>query len=171
MTEQEVRGVIESLVPEYTQFLRDLIRLNSVYGSESAAQELVCRKLEALGLKVETICSRSDAESANLVARVPGKNPETHRSLILNAHCDVTPVDAPELWSHDPFSGHIENNVIYGRGALDDKAGIAVIGLVVHALRQMNVPLAGDLLIESVVEDESTGNGSKALGSRLIQIQ
>lgn len=83
--------------------------------------------------------------------------------MILNAHCDVAPVDGPSRWLKDPFSGEILDNILYGRGSQDDKAGIAIILLLVNVLKNLNIKLKGDLIIESVIEDETTGNGSKAL--------
>jgi acetylornithine deacetylase len=51
---------------------------------------------------------------------------------------------------------------VYGRGACDDKAGVVETLLVAHAIREAGISLAGDLIVASVIEDESTGNGSLA---------
>ena len=47
-------------------------------------------------------------------------NPHGKTILFYN-HCDVQPEDPAELWKDDPFSGRVEGNRIYGRGASDDK--------------------------------------------------
>ena len=52
------------------------------------------------------------------------------RSLILNGHIDVVPVGAPSLWTHPPFSGHIDGDRLYGRGAADMKAGIVAFTMM-----------------------------------------
>jgi acetylornithine deacetylase len=85
---------------------------------------------------------------------------------VLNAHVDTVPVDEPDGWMHPPFSGVIENGRLYGRGAWDDKAAIAECLLVAHALREAGVSLRGDLVLQSVIEDESSGNGSLACVER-----
>lgn len=43
------------------------------------------------------------------------------KTLLFYNHYDVQPEDPIELWDKDPFSGHIEGNYIFGRGAADDK--------------------------------------------------
>lgn len=164
MTDKEkITSEIEKLLPIYTDFLSRLVRINSVYGKEKEAQLLIKSKMETLGLNVQTFFSRDDAESINLVSTIRGENSSIYKSLILNAHCDVTPIDGLQRWARQPFSGEIIDNILYGRGAQDDKAGIAIILMVVNVLKNLNIKLNGDLIIESVIEDETTGEGSRIL--------
>ncbi len=51
----------------------------------------------------------------------------TAAPIVLAAHYDVVPVDAPEQWDHEPFSGTIHDDYVYGRGALDDKASVIAL--------------------------------------------
>jgi acetylornithine deacetylase len=163
ISEEAINKEINMLLPAYTEFLSNLVKINSPYGQEREAQLIVKSRMEELGLNVETFMSRQDQDSINLISIVNGADNENYKSLILNAHCDVIPIDSTERWTELPFSGKIRENILYGRGSCDDKAGIAVILLVVNVLRNLNVKLKGDLIIESVVEDETTGNGSKVL--------
>lgn len=163
ISDQQIFDEIEKLLPKYREFLSNLVKLNSLYGQEREAQLLVKSKMKELGLCVQSFQSRADDESINLVAHISGAEGTEYKSLILNAHCDIAPVDAIERWTRPPFSGEIVENVLYGRGAQDDKAGIAIILLVVNVLQNLNIRLKGDLMIQSVVEDETTGNGSKTL--------
>jgi len=55
--------------------------------------------------------------------KIPGKD-ET-RNILLMSHHDV--VAADEEWKYEPFSGTIENGVIYGRGAADTKGSLCAI--------------------------------------------
>lgn len=154
---------IERLLPTYTDFLSKLVRIESIYGKEKEAQLLVKTKMEELGLNVQTFFSRDDDESMNLVAKIRGTNSAKSNSLILNAHCDVAPIDDAIRWMKSPFSGEVENGKLYGRGSQDDKAGIAIILMIVNILKNLGIKLKGDLIVESVIEDETTGNGSKIL--------
>jgi acetylornithine deacetylase len=96
----------------------------------------------------------------NVAARRAGAG--AGRSLILSGHVDTVPVGALP-WTRDPFSGEIEGNRLFGRGANDMKAGIAVNLFVLEALRDLDIRLAGDLLFESVVDEEFGGvNGTLA---------
>jgi len=51
---------------------------------------------------------------------------ESLSPILLMSHQDVVPVDSDTLaeWTHDPFSGVIENNIIWGRGTVDIKSGV-----------------------------------------------
>lgn len=49
--------------------------------------------------------------------------------------------------------------VLHGRGSWDDKAGVATLIWLVEALRDTGIRLAGDLIVESVIEEEISGNG------------
>lgn len=160
---QRLISEVERLLPEYVQFLSKLVRIDSVYGKEGEVQLLVRSRMEEIGIEVKTYYSREDQESVNLVSVIPGVDRERCKSLILNAHADIAPVDDAERWPRDPFSGEIVDSVLYGRCAQDDKAGIAIILLIVHVLRNTGSVLKGDLIIESVIEDETSGNGSKVL--------
>jgi acetylornithine deacetylase len=154
---------IARLLPEYTAFLSKLVRINSSYCAEKEAQLFVKSKMESFGLQVRTFLSRSSGESMNLAAKIRGTDSKNSKSLILNAHCDTAPVDDPGRWSRSPISGEVAGGRLFGRGAQDDKAGIAVILLAANVLKNLGVILKGDLIIESVIEEETTGNGSKVL--------
>ena len=84
------------------------------------------------------------------------------RSLLLSGHIDTVP-KGTQPWTRDPFGGEVEGNRIYGRGSNDMKAGIGTHLFVAECLDQLGVNLAGDLIIESVVDEEFGGvNGTLA---------
>ena len=82
------------------------------------------------------------------------------RSLILNGHVDVVPPASEALWSSDPFRARRDGDWLYGRGAGDMKAGLVAMTGAVRALRRLGVELAGSVELQSVVEEECTGNGA-----------
>jgi acetylornithine deacetylase len=85
------------------------------------------------------------------------------RSLILSGHVDTVPADSPVPWAYPPFGAVIEDGRLFGRGAWDMKAGLAMNLAVLRALRQAGIVLAGDLIFESVVDEEFGGvNGTLA---------
>jgi acetylornithine deacetylase len=96
----------------------------------------------------------------NLVAHWGGGG--DGRSLILNGHVDVVPVESEEQWSRPPFRAAREGDWIYGRGAADMKCGLASIVGAVRGLRALGLEPAGRVLVESVVEEECGGNGTLA---------
>jgi len=86
----------------------------------------------------------------NLVATLGGGGP----NLVLAGHLDEFP--AGQGWTRPPFSGAIEDGRIWGRGAGDMKAGLAVALTVASLIRGMEVPLAGTLTL-AFASDEETG--------------
>ena len=98
----------------------------------------------------------------NIVVRLPGRG--RGRSLVLNCHLDTQPEGDWRQWTHPPFSGHIDaaSNAIFGRGAMDDKAGVVICLGLMRTLVEQRVALDGDLVFQFVLEDEITGNGSLA---------
>jgi acetylornithine deacetylase len=69
--------------------------------------------------------------------------------------------DAAE-WTRPPYSGYIDEGtgVIYGRGALDDKAGVTAGLALLEIIRELPLHLGGDVSCQFVLEDETTGNGT-----------
>lgn len=154
---------IERLLPRYVEILSKLIQFKSFRYHEDEIQEFMKQHMENLGLDPQVFCCREDEASKNIVAVLQGTQPNIYKSLVLNAHCDIAPVDDPERWSMPPFSGQVINGKIYGRGAQDDKAGLALLLMICEALKNLKIKLKGDLIFQSVLEDETSGSGTKVL--------
>ncbi len=95
-----------------------------------------------------------------LVGRLGGKG--QGKSLILNGHYDVVPAGIIENWKHDPFKGEIEGNKIFGRGTNDMKGGIAAMIQATKIVLKSGVELKGDLIVQTVPEEEATCMGTLA---------
>ena len=91
---------------------------------------------------------------------------ETGRSLILNGHVDVVPTGPLDMWTNPPFEPHEEDGWLYGRGAGDMKAGIAANIFALDALRRIGMQPAATVYLQSVTEEECTGNGALAALTR-----
>jgi len=86
--------------------------------------------------------------------------------LILNGHVDVVPVGDRQAWQASPWSAHIQAGRLYGRGACDMKAGVAVGISAAAALKRSGLPLRGRLIVQSVVGEEDGGIGTFAMAER-----
>lgn len=84
------------------------------------------------------------------------------RSLILNGHIDTVSAEPLDRWTRDPWGGQVEGDRLYGRGACDMKGGIACLLAVVEAAVRSGVRLGGDLMIQTVTDEETTGMGTVA---------
>ncbi len=85
------------------------------------------------------------------------------RSLVLNGHIDVVSAQPRDRWRSDPFVAEVRDGNLYGRGACDMKGGIAAMVLATEVLAELDVPLAGDLIVATNTDEESSGAGGSAL--------
>lgn len=88
------------------------------------------------------------------------------RSLLFNGHIDVVNAEPRELWSSDPFRADVRDGRLYGRGACDMKGGVAAMVFATEVLSDLEVPLGGELIVNTVTDEESTGAGSLASVAR-----
>jgi acetylornithine deacetylase len=170
---------VEARTDRIVGILRDLVRLPSENrapaGTELACQQYVAERLrragldpvlytpdDAPGIRAHPLYwpGRDYTNRPNIAARLPGRG--GGRSLILSGHIDTVPAGS-QPWAHHPFDGEIEGNRLYGRGSNDMKGGIATNLFVLDALRELGISLAGDLIFETVVDEEFGGvNGTLA---------
>ena len=99
-----------------------------------------------------------------LVARRAGAG--GGRSLLFNGHIDVVTPEPRERWTTDPFGADVRDGRLYGRGACDMKGGVAAMVVATEVLAALDVPLRGDLLVNTVTDEESTGARRRSRPSR-----
>lgn len=155
-------------------FTQDLVRFPSTRGNEHTVQDFMARELRARGMAVDVFAmddaaieghpggSRiSDTHSqAPIVVGIHRPRNETGRSLILQGHVDVVPEGPHDMWSTKPFDPVVRDGWMSGRGAGDMKAGVASAVFALDALRRIGLQPAATVYMQSVVEEESTGNGA-----------
>ncbi len=107
----------------------------------------------------------SFAGRPQLAARFAGRG--GGRTLLLNGHVDVVSVEPRDRWRHDPFAGVVADGAVHGRGTCDMKGGVACMVLAAETLQTLGVPLAGDVIVNTVTEEESTGAGGLAMAHAL----
>jgi succinyl-diaminopimelate desuccinylase len=102
---------------------RDLVRCRSVTPAEGGALGLIERLLCGAGFAVQrvTFAEPGTAPVENLYARLGALPPH----LVFAGHTDVVPPGDEARWSHPPFAGEIAGDMLYGRGAVDMKGGVA----------------------------------------------
>jgi acetylornithine deacetylase/succinyl-diaminopimelate desuccinylase-like protein len=120
-------------------------------GSRAGSPRVLAEICEDAGADVETWAVEPGRDNAVGTIRGSGGG----RSLILNGHVDVVPPGNAARWkSGDPFSGRIDDDRVWGRGASDMKAGLVAQAFAVNALKRAGVTLCGDLVIQAVVGEE-----------------
>ncbi len=174
--ESDLLATIAGQQRELVDLTATLVRFPSLNGNEAGAQDFLEGMFRGMGLATQRFEVR-DADLKDLPGYSPsvGQWPRhdnvvgthrpreaTGRSLILNGHIDVVPIGAEELWSRPPFDPIERDGRLYGRGAGDMKAGIAAYITAFRALRSLGLQPAAPVFLQSVVEEECTGNGALA---------
>jgi acetylornithine deacetylase len=176
---RQVWNRIDECWDDEVRFLREIVGHESVLGKEQGVQLAMQRKFLQLGLRVDVF----DADMAQIGA-MEGYSPiewgfqgrpqvvgvlagqGNGKRLVLNGHVDVVPIEPVRHWSVDPLAGVVRDGRMYGRGAADMKAGVAAMTYAVQAIQQCGVRLDGDVILQSVIEEEATGNGTLACIAR-----
>ena len=157
------------------EFTAALVRHPSVRGEEGAVQDFVEQAYRARGFEVDRWQLREEDLAAhpgaspvavsyedayNVVGTYRPPEGARGRSLIVNAHVDVVPTGPVTMWTDPPFEPVVRDGWMFGRGAADMKAGHAAGLFAFDAILAAGWRPAGRLHFESVVEEESTGNGT-----------
>jgi acetylornithine deacetylase/succinyl-diaminopimelate desuccinylase-like protein len=155
----------ESVKAEALDSLRALIRLDTSNppGNERLATDYLSAQLARC--QVQPVVIESAPGRANLVARLKGSNAALE-PLMLSSHTDVVPAEA-EHWRFPPFSGAVAEGCVWGRGALDMKAKVAMDLAVFGALGRAGMTPERDLILAAVADEEAGSElGAKFLVER-----
>jgi succinyl-diaminopimelate desuccinylase len=103
--------------------LADLIRCPSVTPETAGVLDIIEQALRPLGFDITRL--RFEGDGSYPVDNLFATRRRAGRHLLFNGHTDVVPPGDAALWTHPPFSAHVENGLIFGRGAADMKSGVA----------------------------------------------
>ena len=177
LTESEIVAAVATQEAEAVALLSELVAQPSLLGDEMGAQAIMRREFAADGLRVHEFAIdearlRDHPGYSPSIIPYDGRHnvvgvhqpvgPVRGRSLILNGHIDVVPVGTAGMWQTPPFEPRVDGDKLYGRGAADMKAGIVAYTLAFRALRRLGYEPAAPVYLQSVVEEECTGNGALA---------
>jgi succinyl-diaminopimelate desuccinylase len=134
---------------------RDLLRCPSVTPEDGGALAYLQGVLAKAGFDVHrmTFAEPGTAPIENLYARIGTESP----NLVFAGHTDVVPACDAKAWSHPPFAGDVAENVLYGRGAVDMKGGIAcfVAAALDHLAEHGGEPKRGSISLLITGDEES----------------
>lgn len=181
--QNRIHSAVHSLKENMISFIQKLVRIPSLPGEEKQVQHIIASKLKELNFDVDIVPIRLDLlknhpafshdgflmdNRINVIGHWRGNNsPATKksgnsncRSLILNGHVDVVSPGDESQWEDSPWSGVIKGNRIYGRGSADMKAGLSAAIFACEALRELDFQPYKDIMIQSVVGEETGGCGT-----------
>ncbi len=176
----KIKDAVDAGFDEQVDFTAELVKFPSRRGREHTAQDFMAAAMREQGLAVDRwqidvdqishlpgfSPVYTDYDNAfNVVGGHRSENPKG-RSLILNGHIDVVPEGPHEMWTSPPYQPRIDGGWLYGRGAGDMKAGLVGAMYALRSLQGLGLQPAADVFLQSVVEEECTGNGALACLAR-----
>ena len=173
----EILEAVAAEAPAMTALLTELVAARTLLGDEAAGQAVMHRAFAELGLEpfeVPLDAAALDrhpagapfgwdiAGKANVLADWNPAGAADGRSLILNGHIDIVSPEPASLWTSDPYGARVEDEWMYGRGAGDMKSGLVAMIGAVRGLQRLGLAPRARVQLQSVVEEECTGNGALA---------
>jgi acetylornithine deacetylase len=173
----EILAAVAAEEAAMTGLLAELVEAPTLLGDEAAGQAVMRRAFAELGLEpfdVPIDPAALDghpgaapfgwdvAGKANVLANWEPAAPGDGRSLILNGHIDIVSPEPASLWTSDPYGARIDGEWMYGRGAGDMKSGLVAMIGAVRGLQRLGLAPRARVQLQSVVEEECTGNGALA---------
>ena len=173
----EILAAVAAEEPARTELLADLVAAPTLLGDEAPGQAVMREAFAGLGLEpFDVPLDRAALEDhpagapfgwdvdgkVNVLADWHASGDPAGRSLILNGHIDVVSPEPASLWTREPYGALVEGEWMYGRGAGDMKSGLAAMVGAVRGLKRLGLAPRAKVQLQSVVEEECTGNGALA---------
>lgn len=130
---------------------KDLIRCASVTPLDDGALVYLSEKLEKIGFTCHLLSFGEGEEKVlNLFARIGTDSPH----LCYGGHTDVVPAGDESAWTYGAFNPHIEDGILYGRGASDMKGSVAAFTAAVSAFLENNQSPKGSISLLITGDEE-----------------
>jgi succinyl-diaminopimelate desuccinylase len=133
------------------ELVQGAIRIASISGHEREVGAYFAEQLERRGLMVEL--QEVAADSVNVIGRLRGDEPGPR--LMFQGHIDTV----PDYGYADAFSGSVRDGKILGRGACDMKGPLGAVIEAAGLVRELGVPLRGELIVACTADEESQKTG------------
>ena len=151
----------QRLISNPVELLQKLIRFDTTNppGNEAACVAYINNLLQSAGFN-PTILEKQ-AGRPNLITRLKGRGDAP--PLLLYGHVDVV-TTVGQQWTYPPFDAHVEDEFVWGRGALDMKGGVTMMLAAFLMAKADEIDPAGDIILVILSDEEGAGdNGAKFL--------
>ncbi len=172
---KKLEAAVEANWEKQVAWLQNLVRFPSVRGKEGPCQDWLAREMAGRGWSVDRYTLSevqmdhlpgfspvmdTDYQQAVQVVGTVRSPVQKGRSLIVQGHVDVVPPGPEEMWQFPPFDPVISGEWMNGRGCHDMKQGVAAMFFAMDALKSVGLAPASDVYVQTVTEEECTGNGA-----------
>jgi acetylornithine deacetylase len=186
--EREIIDEIERRRDDLVELTADLVGFDTTSRNvgdpardEAKLQAYLAERLEAAGAGIDLFEPDAHAMAGKplvppgldfagrpqLAARFTGAG--GGKSLLLNGHIDAVPYEPVDAWTSHPLKAEVRDGRLHGRGSCDMKGGVAAMTFAAEVLAAKGVTLAGDLIVATNTDEESSGAGGMALVERGIR--
>ncbi len=145
---------------EVTRFLRDIVAIPSPSGGEKEVAGRIVEEMSRLGY---------DEAGTDPMGNVVGRIGTGATKLVFDAHMDTVGAGNPASWRHDPYAGKLQDGIVFGRGASDNKGAVAaqVYAGALMARRGLDGSDVTCYMVGTVMEEDCDG---LALGYVLTEV-
>lgn len=153
-TERLIIESVENRKEEFVSFFQSLIQIPSFTGEEKEVADALIKGMKERGFDDIEVIERMPGHP-NVLAHINGN--EDGPTYTFNGHLDILPPQNNSQWPHPPFSGHITDGKIYGRGTVDMKAGTFSSFFAGLVIKDLGIYLKGNVLFTAVCDEEVCG--------------
>ena len=130
---------------EIINFLREMVAIPGESRDEKRIIERIKQEME----KVEFDDIEID-DMGNILGRIGNGK----RIIAMDCHVDTVGIGNPAQWKVDPYKGMLHEGKIYGRGSVDQRAGMAALVYGVKLIKDFNLFSDFTLYITGTVQEE-----------------
>jgi putative selenium metabolism hydrolase len=146
---QRLAALAQEYEPDMVRFLRDLIAIPAESGQERPVIERIRREMEKTGF---------DEIRVDGMGNILGRIGSGRTVIMMDSHTDTAGVGDPKEWAWDPYQGKVEDGYVYGRGASDQRGGMASMVYAAKIVKEL--ALTGDYtlwIVGSVQTEDCAG--------------
>jgi putative selenium metabolism hydrolase len=142
---RKIKELAERYKPEMTSFLRDMIRLPSESCQEKAVIERIREEMVNVGF---------DRVQIDPMGNIFGYIGQGAHLIAMDAHVDTVGVGNRDNWRYDPYQGFEDDEIVIGRGASDQKGGMASMVYAGRIIKELGLEDDYTLVMVGSVQEE-----------------
>lgn len=130
---------------ETAKFLADIISIPSLSGHEKAVVSRIGEEMKKVGF---------DEVRTDGLGSIIGRIGRGKKIIAMDAHIDTVDIGNRSLWNFDPHKSFIKNGRVWGRGAADQKGGMAAMVYAGKIIKELGLEGDYTLLVTGTVMEE-----------------